>query len=131
MTHVFTDPRRRNCRSRDHQRNPERAVIGKIIVSEFPVLAQGFSVVSGQDDKGLFRQFLAFQIVKQLPQLRIDIGNFSGVQVSFEFLAEWLRRRIRIVGIPDMNKQEPLGPLLFEPAQSGLDHLTGIPFRRG
>lgn len=71
------------------------------------VLTQGFSMVSGENDKSIIGQMALFQMVEQPAQNVIRVGHFSIIRRIFKPAEEWFRRFIGVVGIKKMDPDKP------------------------
>jgi hypothetical protein len=113
------------------QGNPESAVVGKIAVSGFPMLAQGFSVVSCQYDQRIFVEPLILDIIEQLAQRKINIGHLAVIGSVSILRFERLWRLITLMRVETMDPEEPPAVLDFEPSQGIPDDGLGFSFDVG
>ena len=67
------------------------------------VLAQRFAVVSGQKHERPAVEAGPFEVFEKRFERRVGVGHFPVIKAAFEPGFIRLRRRVRLVGIPEMD----------------------------
>jgi hypothetical protein len=119
----------------DDEGNPERRIVGEISMGFFSVLAQGFSVVAGEDDDGVVQDSLFPDIIEQLLQGGVDISHFSVIRPVLIKSQERFRGLIGIVRVITVNPEKPGRGLTRKPLERSFHDYLGfslpenLPFR--
>ena len=108
------------------QRNLQRLAIEKEAVLLLAVLAEAFAMVGKQDDQGFIVDALALQIVDEITDDAIGVGDLAIVMIPVG--AEvWLGRSVGSVRVVEVEeKEEGLARLSVEPFLRRLQRLVTI-----
>jgi len=110
-------------------------IINKITVGQLTMFAQAFAMIADQNNNGFFFESIGFQPLRKAANLLIHEGNFSivkadrrGIIVPGKIRFRRLVWEMRIIKMNPGKKRLPL--ILFEPAQSRVNHLITRPLNQ-
>jgi hypothetical protein len=116
-------PARRDARTGDDQGDVERAVVSEVAVRQLAVLSERFPVVGGEDDERSLPGTQTLDLRQKRADLGVDVGRFPRIGIFPIPGGERLGRRVRRVGVPEVDPAEPFSRPAGKPVRRGLDDL--------